>query len=238
VIVTMLPDTPDVELVLFGPDGVAETVAEGSLVIDMSTIDPIATRRFAERMAESGVGMLDAPVSGGDIGARDATLSIMIGGAEADVARARPLFEAMGKNIVHVGASGAGQIAKACNQLVLAGTLEAVGEALVLAAKAGVDPAKVREALLGGFAASRVLEVHGQRMLDGNFAPGFRAELMHKDARIVVAAALALGVSIPAFERIEAELARLVRDRGGDVDYSALVTLRQDDAGVDVRRKD
>lgn len=238
VIVTMLPDTPDVELVLFGPDGVFQTVAEGSLVIDMSTIDPIATRRFAERMAERGVGMLDAPVSGGDIGARDATLSIMIGGTEADVARAQPLFEAMGKNIVHVGASGAGQIAKACNQLVLAGTLEAVGEALVLAAKAGVDPAKVREALLGGFAASRVLEVHGQRMLDGNFAPGFRAELMHKDARIVVAAARELGVSIPAFERIEAELARLVRDRGGDVDYSALVTLREDDAGVDVRRKD
>lgn len=238
VIVTMLPDTPDVELVLFGPDGVFQTVAEGSLVIDMSTIDPIATRRFAERMAERGVGMLDAPVSGGDIGARDATLSIMIGGTEADVVRAQPLFEAMGKNIVHVGASGAGQIAKACNQLVLAGTLEAVGEAFVLAAKAGVDPAKVREALLGGFAASRVLEVHGQRMLDGNFAPGFRAELMHKDARIVVAAARELGVSIPAFERIEAELARLVRDRGGDVDYSALVTLREDDAGVDVRRKD
>lgn len=238
VIVTMLPDTPDVELVLFGPDGVFQTVAEGSLVIDMSTIDPIATRRFAERMAERGVGMLDAPVSGGDIGARDATLSIMIGGTEVDVVRAQPLFEAMGKNIVHVGASGAGQIAKACNQLVLAGTLEAVGEAFVLAAKAGVDPAKVREALLGGFAASRVLEVHGQRMLDGNFAPGFRAELMHKDARIVVAAARELGVSIPAFERIEAELARLVRDRGGDVDYSALVTLREDDAGVDVRRKD
>lgn len=238
VIVTMLPDTPDVELVLFGPDGVFQTVAEGSIVIDMSTIDPIATRRFAERMAERGVGMLDAPVSGGDIGARDATLSIMIGGTEADVARAQPLFEAMGKNIVHVGDSGAGQIAKACNQLVLAGTLEAVGEALVLAAKAGVDPGKVREALLGGFATSRVLEVHGQRMLDGNFAPGFRAELMHKDARIVVAAARELGVSIPAFERIEAELARLVRDRGGDVDYSALVTLREDDAGVDVRRKD
>jgi len=238
VIVTMLPDTPDVELVLFGPGGVFQTVAEGSLVIDMSTIDPIATRRFAERMAGRGVGMLDAPVSGGDIGARDATLSIMVGGTEADVARAQPLFEAMGKNIVHVGASGAGQIAKACNQLVLAGTLEAVGEALVLAAKAGVDPAKVREALLGGFAGSRVLEVHGQRMLDGNFAPGFRAELMHKDARIVVAAARELGVSIPAFERIEAELARLVRDRGGDVDYSALVTLREDDAGVDVRRKD
>jgi 2-hydroxy-3-oxopropionate reductase len=238
VIVTMLPDTPDVELVLFGPDGIADTVAGGSLVIDMSTIDPIATRRFAERMSEVGVGMIDAPVSGGDIGARDATLSIMVGGTEADVTRARPLFEAMGKNIVHVGASGAGQIAKACNQLVLAGTLEAVGEALVLAAKAGVSPAKVREALLGGFAASRVLEVHGQRMLDGDFAPGFRAELMLKDARIVVAAAHELGVSIPTFERIEAELARLVRDRGGEVDYSALVTLREDDAGVDVRHKD
>ena len=235
VVITMLPDTPDVEVVLFREGGVAEGASPGSLVIDMSTVDPSATRRFAERLAEREIGMLDAPVSGGDIGARDGTLSIMAGGSEADFARALPLFEVLGENVVHVGPSGAGQIAKACNQLVVAGTLEVVAEALVLAAKAGVDPAKVREALLGGFAASRILDVHGRRMLEGNFVPGFRAELMHKDARIVVSAARELGVGVPAFERVEAELARLVQDRGGEVDYSAIVTIREDDAGVRVR---
>ena len=234
VVVTMLPDTPDVELVLLGDGGIAQGSRPGSLVIDMSTIDPIATRRFAETLAEQDVELLDAPVSGGDIGARDGTLSIMVGGPAEGFERALPLFQVMGKNIVHVGGSGAGQVAKMCNQLVVAGTLEMVSEAMVLAAKAGVDPARVRESLLGGFAGSKILEVHGQRMLDRNYVPGFRAELMAKDARIVVAAAGELGVPVPAFEVVRSQLERLVKDRGGEVDYSALVTIREDDAGVEV----
>lgn len=235
IVVTMLPDTPDVELVLLGDGGIAQGSRSGSLVIDMSTVDPIATRRFAETLAAQDVELLDAPVSGGDIGARDGTLSIMVGGPAEGFERALPLFQVMGKNIVHVGGSGAGQVAKMCNQLVVAGTLEMVSEAMVLAAKAGVDPAKVRVALLGGFAGSKILEVHGQRMLDRNFVPGFRAELMAKDARIVVTAAGELGVPVPAFEVVRSQLERLVEDRGGEVDYSALVTIREDDAGVEVK---
>jgi 2-hydroxy-3-oxopropionate reductase len=235
VVITMVPDTPDVEAVLFGPAGVAAGVAEGSLVIDMSTIDPIATRGFAERLAAQGVGMLDAPVSGGTIGARDGTLSIMVGGSEADLARAMPLFEVLGSTVVHAGPVGSGQITKACNQLAIAGTLEAVSEALVLARKAGVEPAKVREALLGGFAASKVLEVHGRRMLDGDFAPGFRAALMLKDVRIVAHAARELGVAVPGLDAVARELERLVAEGGADLDYSALVTVRERDAGVSVR---
>ncbi len=236
VVITMLPDTPDVEQVLLGADGVAKGAGPGSLVVDMSTVDPIATRRFAETLAAQDVAMLDAPVSGGDVGAREGTLSIMVGGPAEAFERALPLFQVMGRNIVHIGPSGAGQVAKMCNQLVVAGTLEMVSEAMVLAAKAGADPAKVREALLGGFAGSKILEVHGQRMLDRNYAPGFRAELMRKDARIVVSAARELGVPVPAFEVVQAQLERLVEDRGGEIDYSALVTLREDDAGVEVGR--
>ena len=232
VIITMLPDTPDVELVLFGEGGVAEGATHGSLVVDMSTIDPIATRTFAERLAARGVGMLDAPVSGGTVGAEAATLSIMVGGPEEALERARPLFEAMGKTIVHAGPAGAGQVTKACNQLAIAGTLEAVAEALVLARKAGVDPAKVREALLGGFASSRVLEVHGERMLTGNFAPGFRSSLMLKDVRIVQHAAEALGVPVPGLAAVAVELERLVAGGDGELDYAALVKVREDDAGV------
>ncbi len=236
VVITMLPDTADVEQVLLGADGVAKGAGPGSLVVDMSTIDPIATRRFAETLTAQDVAMLDAPVSGGDVGAREGTLSIMVGGRAQAFERALPLFRVMGKNIVHIGPSGAGQVAKMCNQLVVAGTLEMVSEAMVLAAKAGADPAKVREALLGGFAGSKILEVHGQRMLDRNYAPGFRAELMRKDARIVVSAARELGVPVPAFEVVRSQLERLVEDRGGEIDYSALVTLREDDAGVEVGR--
>jgi len=233
VVITMLPDTPDVELVLFGENGVASGIREGSLVIDMSTISPVATRRFAERLAERGAQMLDAPVSGGEKGAIDATLSIMVGGSEASFERARPLLEAMGGNIVLVGPGGAGQVAKACNQLVVGATIEAVAEALVLAAKAGVDPAKVREALLGGFAGSRILEAHGQRMLDGAFTPGFRARLHRKDARIVLDTAHELGSPVPSFEVVADALERLVSERGGDEDHSALVRLLEADAGLD-----
>jgi len=231
VIITMLPDTPDVELVLFGPGGVAEGAREGSLVIDMSTIDPIATRDCSERLAVIGVAMLDAPVSGGEIGAIDGTLSIMVGGPDEAFERARALLEAMGGTVVHVGPAGAGQVTKACNQLVVASAVEAVAEALVLAAKAGVDAAKVREALLGGFAGSKVLEVHGQRMLEGNFAPGFRAVLMAKDGRIVLKAAEDLGAPIPAFRAVAERLEAMLPAGRGELDYAALVTLLEDEAG-------
>jgi 2-hydroxy-3-oxopropionate reductase len=234
VVITMVPDTPDVELVLFGEAGVAEAAAAGSLVIDMSTIDPIRTRAFAERLAEHDVAMLDAPVSGGQVGAEAGSLSIMVGGPDEAFARARPLFEAMGSTIVHVGPSGAGQVAKACNQLVIASAVEAVGEAFVLAAKAGVDPAKVREALLGGFASSKVLDLHGQRMLDHAFEPGFRSALMAKDGRIVVSAAEGLDAPIPGFRAVAERLEAMLLAGRGDLDYAALVTLLEDEAGVDL----
>ena len=231
-VITMLPDTPDVEHVLLGDDGVLGAMQTGSLVIDMSTIDPLATRRMAERVAESGGALLDAPVSGGEKGAIEGTLSIMVGGSADAFARALPLFEAMGKNIVHVGESGAGQIAKACNQLVVAGTIEAVAEALVLAAAAGVDAAKVREALLGGFAGSKILDVHGQRMLEGNFKPGFKAVLHRKDVGIVANTAKELGVPVPLVAIVADALDRLVQGGEGELDHSALVTLIEDRAGV------
>jgi 2-hydroxy-3-oxopropionate reductase len=235
IVITMLPDTPDVELVLFGEDGVAEGAAVGSLVIDMSTIDPIRARAFAERLAANGVSMLDAPVSGGQVGAEAGTLSVMVGGPEEAFARARPLFEAMGSTIVHVGSSGAGQVAKACNQLVIASAVEAVGEAFVLAAKAGVDPANVREALLGGFASSKVLDLHGRRMLDHAFEPGFRSALMAKDGRIVVSAAEGLDAPIPGFRAVAERLEAMLLAGRGALDYAALVTLLEDEAGVDLR---
>jgi 2-hydroxy-3-oxopropionate reductase len=226
VVITMLPDTPDVEHVMLGDDGVAVGAPAGTLVIDMSTIDPGPTRAIAEQLGKHGVEMLDAPVSGGERGALDGTLSIMVGGPDGAFARAQPILQAMGKNIVHVGPSGAGQITKACNQLVVAATIEAVAEALVLAERSGVDPAKVREALLGGFAGSKILEVHGQRMLDRSFEPGFRARLHRKDARIVLDAARAAGSPIPAFQVVAAQLDRLVDEADrGDLDHSALFTL-------------
>ena len=176
--------------------------------------------------------MLDAPVSGGQVGAEAGTLSIMVGGPEDAFERARPLFEAMGSTIVHVGGAGAGQVTKACNQLVIASAVEAVGEAFVLAVRAGVDPAKVREALLGGFAGSKVLELHGQRMLDGAFEPGFRSALMAKDGRIVVEAADRLGAPIPGFRAVADRLEAMLPAGRGELDYAALVTLLEDEAGV------
>jgi 2-hydroxy-3-oxopropionate reductase len=222
VTITMLPDTPEVEDVLVGPGGVIEGGFEGSVVIDMSSIDPEPTRAMARTFATRGVEMLDAPVSGGERGAIDATLSIMIGGAEDAVRRSMPIFEALGKNIVHVGPSGAGQVTKACNQLVVASTIEAVAEALLLAERCGVDPAKVREALLGGFAGSKILEVHGQRMLDRSFDPGFRIRLHRKDARIVEGAAAASGTPVPAFAIVTQQLQRAIDDGDGDLDHSGL----------------
>jgi 2-hydroxy-3-oxopropionate reductase len=225
VVITMLPDTPDVELVLFGENGVSSRLRPGSLVVDMSTIDPLATRRFAESFRGMGASMVDAPVSGGEKGAVDGTLSIMVGGSEDDVNRAMPLLRAMGTTIVHVGDSGAGQVAKACNQLVVASTIQAVAEALVLAERAGVDPRRVREALLGGFAGSKILEIHGQRMLDRTFTPGFRSRLHLKDARIVLDTAVRVGAAVPAFGVAADALRRLVDGGGGELDHSALFTL-------------
>ena len=220
--ITMLPDTTDVEEVLTGPGGVLEGARAGSLVSDMSSIDPEPTRAMAAAFAARDVAMLDAPVSGGEKGAIDAALSIMVGGSEAAFARATPVFEVLGTNIVHVGPSGAGQVCKACNQLVVAATIEAVAEALLLAERSGVDAAKVRRALLGGFAGSKILEVHGQRMLDRAFDPGFRIRLHRKDARIVEAAAAATATPIPSFTSVAQQLQHAVDAGDGDRDHSAL----------------
>lgn len=234
VVITMLPDTPDVELVLLGDHGVVRGIRPGSVVIDMSTIRPLAARQLAEAFGERGVAVLDAPVSGGERGAIEAILSIMVGGPADAFERARPILEALGSSIVHVGPAGAGQVAKACNQLVVAATIEAVAEALLLARKAGVDPARVREALLGGFAGSKILEVHGARMLNGDFTPGFRSVLHRKDARIVRESAREVGAPVPSFEVAAEALERLVEAGGGDLDHAALVTLLEDAAGVRV----
>ena len=236
VVITMLPDTTDVETVLLGENGVIESVRENSLVIDMSSIDPLATRRVAEILAERGATLLDAPVSGGEVGATEGTLSIMVGGDADAFERARPMFEVLGKNIVHVGSSGAGQTTKACNQLVVGSTIEAVAEALVLALSARVDPAKVRQALLGGFAGSPILELHGQRMLDHAFEPGFRIQLHAKDARIISDTAEAVGVPLRGFAPVAQALHELVEQGGGDFDHSALITLLQQATGTRLDR--
>ena len=196
-IILMLPDTPDVEAVLFGADGVAEGLSPGKLVIDMSSIAPMPTKDFARRVNALGCDYLDAPVSGGEVGAKAASLTIMVGGPERAFEAARPLFEMMGKNITLVGGNGDGQTTKVANQIIVALTIEAVGEALVFASKAGADPARVRQALMGGFAASRILEVHGERMIKRNFEPGFRIELHQKDLNLALDGARALGVSLP-----------------------------------------
>jgi 2-hydroxy-3-oxopropionate reductase len=228
VVITMLPDTPDVELVMFGHQGVHESAAESSLVIDMSSIDPGPTRAMAARFADSGVAMLDAPVSGGERGAIDGTLSVMVGGDADAFERARPILEVLGSTVVYVGPSGAGQVCKAANQLVVAATIEAVAEALALAERSGVDPAKVRDALLGGFAGSKILDVHGRRMLDRAFEPGFRVRLHRKDARIVMELAAEVGARVPSFAVVTEQLQRLVDSGGGELDHAALFTLVAD----------
>ncbi|MET0800944.1 MAG: NAD(P)-binding domain-containing protein [Actinomycetota bacterium] len=222
VTITMLPDTADVEQVLTGRGGVIEGAPAGSLVIDMSSIDPGPTRAMAVAFTARDVAMLDAPVSGGEKGAIDATLSIMVGGDEPAFARGSPILEVLGASVVHVGPSGAGQVCKACNQLVVAATIEAVAEALLLAERSGVDGVKVREALLGGFAGSKILEVHGQRMLDRSFDPGFRIRLHRKDARIVEEAAAETRTPIPSFSAVTEQLQRSVDAGDGDRDHSAL----------------
>lgn len=228
VVITMLPDTADVELVLTGPEGVLAALQPGSVVIDMSSISPLATRRLAALAAARGGTMLDAPVSGGEIGAINATLSIMVGGNEAAFMRVRPVLECMGnpERIIHIGPEpGSGQICKVCNQVAIGGALAGVSEAFALARKAAVDPARVRQALLGGFAASRVLEVHGERMLKGDYKPGFRTRLYQKDLRIANESAAANAVAMPATAVVTQLVNALVASGGADLDYSALGTV-------------
>ncbi len=223
IIFIMVPDTPDVEAALFGAEGVAEGLKPGSIVVDMSSISPIATKEFAKKLAAIGVKMLDAPVSGGQVGAENATLSIMVGGPLDVFNQIKPYFELMGKNIVHIGDHGDGQTCKVANQIVVALTIEAVGEALLFASKAGADPAKVRAALLGGFAQSRILELHGERMIKHNFNPGFRIRLHQKDLNLALEAARTMGLSLPNTSLAQ-ELFNAVAAQGGsDLDHSAMV---------------
>ena len=223
IIFIMVPDTPDVEAVLFGAEGVAEGLKPGSIVVDMSSISPIATKEFAKKLAAMGVKMLDAPVSGGQVGAENATLSIMVGGPVDVFNQIKPYFERMGKNIVHIGGHGDGQTCKVANQIVVALTIEAVGEALLFASKAGADPAKVRAALLGGFAQSRILELHGERMIKHNFNPGFRIRLHQKDLNLALESARSMGLSLPNTSLAQ-ELFNAVAAHGGsDLDHSAMV---------------
>ena len=196
-IIAMVPDTPDVEAVLFGPEGVADGLSPSKIVVDMSSISPIATKDFAKKINDLGCDYLDAPVSGGEVGAKAANLTIMVGGPEAAFEKVKPIFALMGKNITLVGGNGDGQTTKVANQIIVALTIEAVGEALLFASKAGADPARVRQALMGGFAASRILEVHGERMIKRNFEPGFRIALHQKDLNLALQGARALGVSLP-----------------------------------------
>ena len=223
IVILMVPDTPDVERVLFGADGVAEGLSAGKTVIDMSSIDPIATRSFADRIEALGSDYVDAPVSGGEVGAKNAALTIMVGAKPDVFERVKPLFELMGKNITLVGGIGSGQITKVANQVIVALNIEAVAEALLFAAKAGADPARVREALMGGFAASRVLEVHGERMIKRTFDPGFRIGLHQKDLNLALAGAKTLGLALPNTALTQQLFGACVAHGGGDWDHSAIV---------------
>jgi 2-hydroxy-3-oxopropionate reductase len=234
VVITMLPDSPDVEHVVLGANGVLEGLHSGGLLIDMSTIQPSVARRIAEAARAKNIDALDAPVSGGDVGAQNATLSIMVGGSAAAFERAKPIFEKLGKNIVHVGEAGAGQVTKAANQIVVAVTIQAVSEALLFAAKAGVDPIKVREALLGGFAQSRILDLHGNRILQRNFQPGFKTKLHRKDLAIVLNTARELGVALPATANAAELMNAVIAHGGAEWDHSALVTALENLANTTV----
>ena len=234
VVITMVPDTPDVEDVLLGGGGVAEGLRAGTTVIDMSSISPIETKRFAAAIAEKGCDYLDAPVSGGEVGAKSASLTIMAGGSGETFERVRPLLELLGANITLVGDVGAGQTCKVANQIIVALTIEAVGEALLFASKAGVDPARVREALMGGFAGSRILEVHGQRMIDRTFDPGFRIALHQKDLGLALEGARALGVSLPNAATAQELMNACAAQGWSDLDHSGLVKALEVLAGHEV----
>jgi 2-hydroxy-3-oxopropionate reductase len=223
IVFLMLPDTPDVEAVLFAQDGVAAGLSQGKVVVDMSSISPIATKVFAAKINALGCGYLDAPVSGGEVGAKNATLSIMVGGADDVFARVKPLFELIGKNITLVGGNGDGQTAKVANQIIVALNIEAVAEALLFAAKAGADPARVRQALMGGFASSKILEVHGERMVKRTFDPGFRIELHQKDLNLALSSARALGVALPNTATAQELFNSCIAHGGKAWDQSAMV---------------
>jgi len=225
--VVMVSDTPDVEQVILGKHGAIEGATEGDLIIDMSSIAALATRHIATQLAEKGVHMLDAPVSGGDKGAIAGTLSIMIGGKAEQVERAMSLFKALGQNIVHIGDHGAGQITKTCNQMLITQTMMAVGETFLLAKAAGVNPANVRDALLGGFAGSRVLEIHGQRMLEHNFEPGFKLQLHHKDIKIVLQTIAELGLAMPGTATASQFINTLMGMGQGELDSTAMVLAQE-----------
>ena len=223
IIITVVPDTPDVERVLFGQNGVAEGLSRGKTVIDMSSISPIETKQFAKRINGLGCEYVDAPVSGGEVGAKNAALTIMVGGSQATFDKVKPVFELMGKNITLVGGNGDGQTCKVCNQIIVALNIEAVSEALVFASKAGADPARVRQALMGGFAASRILEVHGERMIKRTFDPGFRIELHQKDLSLALAGARAMGLSLPNTATAQELFNACVANGGAKWDHSAMV---------------
>ena len=236
VVVLMVPDTPDVETVLFGENGAALGLRKGSLVIDMSSIGPIETREYARRIAALGCDYLDAPVSGGEVGAKAATLTIMVGGPDAAFARAKPLFDVLGKNITHVGPEpGAGQVCKVANQIIVALNIQAVSEALVFASRAGADPAKVRQAITGGFASSRVLEIHAERMLNGTFNPGFKIALHQKDLNLALSSAKALNLALPNTAIAQQMFSSVIAHGGADLDHSALILAVEDLASHSIR---
>lgn len=237
IVFIMVPDTPDVEDVLFGKQGVAAGLTAGKLVVDMSSISPTATQKFARTIQDLGCDYLDAPVSGGEVGAKNATLSIMVGGSEAAFERAKPMFDLMGKNITHVGANGDGQTAKVANQIIVALNIEAVAEALLFAARAGADPAKVRSALMGGFASSKILEVHGERMVKRTFDPGFRIALHQKDLNLALSTARELGVSLPNTATAQ-ELFNACAAHGGSAwDHSAMVRALEKLSNFEIGQK-
>ncbi len=237
IIITMVPDTPHVQSALFDSGGIAEGLSRGKIVVDMSSISPISTKEFARKINDLGCEYLDAPVSGGEVGAKNATLSIMVGGSEATFAKIKPIFDLMGKNITLVGKNGDGQTAKVANQIIVALNIEAVGEALLFAAKAGADPAKVRMALMGGFASSKILEVHGERMVKRSFDPGFRIELHQKDLNLALSSARALGLSLPNTATAQ-ELFNACAARGGKGwDHSAMVRALETLANFEIGQK-
>jgi 2-hydroxy-3-oxopropionate reductase len=237
VIITMVPDTPHVAAALFDEDGVAAGLTPGKVVVDMSSISPVETKAFAERIKALGCEYVDAPVSGGEVGARAASLTIMVGGSEAAFDRVKPLFELMGKNITLVGENGAGQTCKVANQIIVALNIEAVGEALLFASKMGADPGKVRQALMGGFAASRILEVHGERMVKRTFEPGFRIELHQKDLNLALSSARAIGVSLPNTATAQELFNSCAAHGGGGWDHSGMVRALEKMANFEIGQK-
>jgi 2-hydroxy-3-oxopropionate reductase len=234
IIITMLPDSPQVEEILSGEEGVLEGVKGGALIVDMSTISPVVTEELSEKAQEKGASMLDAPVSGGDVGAIEGTLAIMVGGSEDDFERALPLFEVMGGTVTHVGPTGTGQVVKAANQIVVALTIEAVSEALVLGSKGGVAPEKILDVLGGGLAGNKVMEAKREKLLEHSFDPGFRIELHHKDLGIALAAGREYGVALPVTAIVDQMLETLKMRGKGDRDHSAILTLIEESSAHEI----